>query len=164
VGIESHLLGISNCCQHYHGEGIWRGELFIFYEDRITNKTNGRLNIGSLYSRSSPSPSVLFNLQIISQLIVVDFHLRHCCQLWSKHIPSLSRSPQLVYWRCTVCRQYRWLCIRLRPSVLRMYAHSSHFHNAANQLSDGGTESIAITAGETKNPTKNLPRVVKNVF
>lgn len=29
---------------------------------------------------------------------------------------------------------------------------------------DGGTESIAITAGETKHPTKNLPRVVKNVF
>lgn len=29
---------------------------------------------------------------------------------------------------------------------------------------DGGTESIAITAGETKNPTKNMPRVVKNVF
>lgn len=29
---------------------------------------------------------------------------------------------------------------------------------------DGGTESIAITAGETKNPTKNLRRVVKNVF
>jgi len=28
----------------------------------------------------------------------------------------------------------------------------------------GGTESIAITAGETKNPTKNLPRVIKNVF
>lgn len=28
----------------------------------------------------------------------------------------------------------------------------------------GGTESIAITAGETANPTKNLPRVVKNVF
>ncbi|KAG9237204.1 amino acid transporter-like protein [Amylocarpus encephaloides] len=28
----------------------------------------------------------------------------------------------------------------------------------------GGTESIAITAGETVNPTKNLPRVVKNVF
>lgn len=31
-------------------------------------------------------------------------------------------------------------------------------------MTDGGTESIAITAGETKNPTKNLPRVVKNVF
>lgn len=31
-------------------------------------------------------------------------------------------------------------------------------------FTDGGTESIAITAGETKNPTKNLPRVVKNVF
>lgn len=29
---------------------------------------------------------------------------------------------------------------------------------------DGGTESIAITAGETKDPAKNLPRVVKNVF
>lgn len=28
----------------------------------------------------------------------------------------------------------------------------------------GGTESIAVTAGETKNPAKNLPRVVKNVF
>ncbi|RMD41982.1 hypothetical protein DV735_g3193, partial [Chaetothyriales sp. CBS 134920] len=28
----------------------------------------------------------------------------------------------------------------------------------------GGTESIAITAGETKNPSKNLPRVVRNVF
>ncbi|KAM3539268.1 hypothetical protein ARSEF1564_007801 [Beauveria bassiana] len=28
----------------------------------------------------------------------------------------------------------------------------------------GGTESIAITAGETRNPSKNMPRVVKNVF
>ncbi|KAF7315249.1 AA-permease domain-containing protein [Mycena indigotica] len=28
----------------------------------------------------------------------------------------------------------------------------------------GGTESLAITAGETKNPTKNIPRVVKFVF
>ncbi len=28
----------------------------------------------------------------------------------------------------------------------------------------GGTESIAITAGETQNPTKNIPKVVKNVF
>ncbi|KZF20205.1 hypothetical protein L228DRAFT_253969 [Xylona heveae TC161] len=28
----------------------------------------------------------------------------------------------------------------------------------------GGTESIAITAGETKNPAKTMPRVVKNVF
>jgi AAT family amino acid transporter len=31
-------------------------------------------------------------------------------------------------------------------------------------IADGGTESIAITAGETKDPTKNMPRVVKNVF
>jgi amino acid transporter, AAT family len=29
---------------------------------------------------------------------------------------------------------------------------------------DGGTESIAITAGETKDPARNMPRVVKNVF
>jgi AAT family amino acid transporter len=29
---------------------------------------------------------------------------------------------------------------------------------------DGGTESIAITAGETKNPTQTMPRVVRNVF
>ncbi|KAJ9145001.1 aat family amino acid transporter [Pleurostoma richardsiae] len=28
----------------------------------------------------------------------------------------------------------------------------------------GGTESIAITAGETKDPSRNLPRVVRNVF
>lgn len=28
----------------------------------------------------------------------------------------------------------------------------------------GGTESIAITAGETKNPAKNMPKVVRNVF
>lgn len=28
----------------------------------------------------------------------------------------------------------------------------------------GGTESIAITAGETKDPAKNLPKVVRNVF
>jgi len=29
---------------------------------------------------------------------------------------------------------------------------------------DGGTESLGITAGETKNPSKNMPRVVKFVF
>jgi AAT family amino acid transporter len=28
----------------------------------------------------------------------------------------------------------------------------------------GGTESIAVTAGETKDPSKNIPRVVRNVF
>ena len=28
----------------------------------------------------------------------------------------------------------------------------------------GGTESLGITAGETKNPGKNMPRVVKFVF
>ena len=29
---------------------------------------------------------------------------------------------------------------------------------------DGGTESLGITAGETENPGKNMPRVVKFVF
>jgi amino acid permease len=28
----------------------------------------------------------------------------------------------------------------------------------------GGTESLGITAGETKNPSKNMPRIVKLVF
>ena len=42
----------------------------------------------------------------------------------------------------------------VNPQLVRLTVH--HL--------DGGTESIAITAGETKNPTKNLPRVVKNVF
>lgn len=39
-----------------------------------------------------------------------------------------------------------------------------HIYNQLIISPDGGTESIAITAGETANPTKNLPRVVKNVF
>lgn len=29
---------------------------------------------------------------------------------------------------------------------------------------DGGTESLGITAGEAKNPSTNMPRVVKFVF
>ncbi len=29
---------------------------------------------------------------------------------------------------------------------------------------DGGTESLGITAGETQNPARNMPRVVKFVF
>src|ERR1700722_13635389 len=29
---------------------------------------------------------------------------------------------------------------------------------------DGGTESLGITAGETENPSKNMPKVVKFVF
>ena len=29
---------------------------------------------------------------------------------------------------------------------------------------DGGTESLGITAGETKDPARNMPRVVKYVF
>ena len=33
-----------------------------------------------------------------------------------------------------------------------------------NFSTDGGTESLGITAGETRNPSKNMPRVVKAVF
>ena len=29
---------------------------------------------------------------------------------------------------------------------------------------DGGTESLGITAGETKNPSRNMPRIIKFVF
>ena len=31
-------------------------------------------------------------------------------------------------------------------------------------ITDGGTESIAITAGETKDPARTMPKVVRNVF
>jgi AAT family amino acid transporter len=29
---------------------------------------------------------------------------------------------------------------------------------------DGGTESLGVTAGETENPARNMPRVIKFVF
>ncbi|KAI9761389.1 MAG: hypothetical protein M4579_001039 [Chaenotheca gracillima] len=48
------------------------------------------------------------------------------------------------------------------PFVGGIGGFASVFVSAA--FAYGGTESIAITAGETQNPTKNLPRVVKNVF
>lgn len=51
----------------------------------------------------------------------------------------------------------------LRPPSL---VCSSPYYPSAppNTRSDGGTESIAITAGETVSPHKNIPRVIKNVF
>lgn len=52
-------------------------------------------------------------------------------------------------------------------SLLLLRSHVSipcYFKIKFDNLQDGGTESIAITAGETKNPAKNIPRVVKNVF
>lgn len=42
--------------------------------------------------------------------------------------------------------------------------HSSHADLSRYFVADGGTESLGITAGETANPTKNMPRVVKAVF
>lgn len=37
-------------------------------------------------------------------------------------------------------------------------------HSNALTVTSGGTESIAVTAGETKDPTRNMPKVVRNVF
>ncbi|KAK3934528.1 amino acid permease/ SLC12A domain-containing protein [Diplogelasinospora grovesii] len=48
------------------------------------------------------------------------------------------------------------------PFVGGLGGFASVFVTAA--FAYGGTESIAITAGETMHPTKNLPRVVRNVF
>lgn len=39
-----------------------------------------------------------------------------------------------------------------------------HWLDGPDIYGSGGTESIAITAGETKDPAKNLPKVVRNVF
>ena len=36
--------------------------------------------------------------------------------------------------------------------------------HSSKGIVDGGTESLGITAGETKNPSRNMPRVVKFVF
>lgn len=60
--------------------------------------------------------------------------------------------------------------VDLPPSLSRLHLPVSLFAIASvnylrtDERPDGGTESIAITAGETQNPAKNLPRVVKNVF
>ncbi|KAM0309587.1 hypothetical protein ACHAO8_008903 [Botrytis cinerea] len=61
----------------------------------------------------------------------------------------------------TYLRAHNWY-IGDAPFVGGIGGFASVFVTAS--FAYGGTESIAITAGETKNPTKNLPRVVKNVF
>lgn len=48
------------------------------------------------------------------------------------------------------------------PFVNGIGGFASVFVTAA--FAYGGTESIAITAGETKTPSKTLPRVIRNVF
>ncbi|GAA5845003.1 hypothetical protein JCM9279_005401, partial [Rhodotorula babjevae] len=48
------------------------------------------------------------------------------------------------------------------PFVNGFAGFASLFVNAA--FAYGGTESIGITAGETKNPARNMPKVVRNVF
>jgi amino acid transporter, AAT family len=42
--------------------------------------------------------------------------------------------------------------------------NSCFFTYSRLHLRDGGTESLGITAGETRNPSRNMPRVVKFVF
>ena len=44
------------------------------------------------------------------------------------------------------------------------YAMCLAMRYSINTIADGGTESLGITAGETKNPSRNMPRVVKFVF
>jgi AAT family amino acid transporter len=39
-----------------------------------------------------------------------------------------------------------------------------NLYRQSNRGVDGGTESLGITAGETENPGRNMPRVVKFVF
>ena len=55
------------------------------------------------------------------------------------------------------------MCLLLPVSHVSVVTNSSALHNSF-ALIDGGTESLGITAGETENPSKNMPRVVKLVF
>lgn len=45
-----------------------------------------------------------------------------------------------------------------------MWTHVIWFCSSLSIPLVGGTESLGITAGETKNPSRNMPRVVKLVF
>jgi hypothetical protein len=54
----------------------------------------------------------------------------------------------------------------LRPA-LRVSCSASIFFDKLmipHRGEDGGTESLGVTAGETENPGRNMPRVVKFVF
>ena len=44
------------------------------------------------------------------------------------------------------------------------YVRHSSIDDSVDGELVGGTESLGITAGETKNPSRNMPRVVKFVF
>jgi len=44
------------------------------------------------------------------------------------------------------------------------FRHSLMPTSFTDPAADGGTESLGITAGETANPSRSLPRVVKMVF
>lgn len=73
----------------------------------------------------------------------------------------------MEYGRCTICWRGWWLCFCFCDSFIRIVSLCSFLfpgERFANLIPSGGTESIAVTAGETKNPAKNLPRVVRNVF
>lgn len=46
---------------------------------------------------------------------------------------------------------------RVRPSFTRLSLRPM-------DITDGGTESLAISAGETRDPSRAIPRVVRTVF
>lgn len=51
------------------------------------------------------------------------------------------------------------MLLNIPPRILNSLVLST-----LRRITDGGTESLGITAGETKNPTRNMPRIVKFVF
>jgi hypothetical protein len=71
----------------------------------------------------------------------------------------------------TFLEHHSWVDLAaLREFLLRLVLHvrCSEIGDVMYLLThhglDGGTESLGITAGETTNPSRNMPRVVKFVF
>lgn len=107
-----------------------------------------------------------------------DFYLSwYCCKRRWKHRAPLHRRRELADSGCSFRGWYRRICICIRHCILCLYVPfpSRRFlipilrvpllsFNSLTLHPDGGTESIAITAGETASPHKNIPRVIKNVF
>lgn len=107
-------------------------------------------------------------LNLSSILIRSDFHhCWDCGQLRRKHRTPISGRRLLLHRRRAIRRWDRRVCIRLRHGLLRLVCPSNSTPRINTYLIDnhsGGTESIAVTAGETKDPAKNIPKVVRNVF
>ncbi|KAI9742001.1 MAG: hypothetical protein M1834_000390 [Cirrosporium novae-zelandiae] len=95
-------------------------------------------------------------------------------QYWTDNFPGWALS--LIFWVVLIganiitVRAYGEVC---NTSLTQLHSRANIKSGLGRVLVEpaesrdyhyGGTESIAITAGETKNPARNLPRVVKNVF